>query len=102
MDGRHFSLGNAGNPLVQALSLLVFALIIVGAVIMGAVVLAAFVGLAIVGFFGFKLRAWWLRRRAGGGGPGSGPGARSVRYIEAEYEVLDRSSEKPPRRSGDE
>ena len=106
MDGRNFSFGNAGNPLVQALSLLVFALILVGAVIMGAVVLAAFVGLAIVGFFALKVRGWWLGRRARAqgvnGGPGAGSGqAKTVRYIEAEYEVIETDADAERRRSSD-
>lgn len=106
MDGRNFSFGNAGNPLVQALSLLVFVLILVGSVIMGAVILAAFVGLAIVGFFVLKVRFWWLRRRARGkgidGGPGAGPGqGKTIRYIEAEYEVIEPDADAEHRRPDD-
>jgi hypothetical protein len=105
MDGRN-SFGNAGNPLVQALSLLVFALILVGAVIMGAVVLAALIGVAIVAFFALKVRGWWLRRRGRGGGGKGGPGAGSgrtetVRYIEGEYEVIESDAEVERQRSGD-
>jgi hypothetical protein len=95
MNGRYFSFGNPGNPLVQALSLIVFAMILVGAVIMGAVMLAIIVGLAIIGFFALKLRFWWLRRRSRGSGPGAGPGrpAEEIRYIEGEYEVIDTDAE---------
>lgn len=104
MDGRHYTLGNPGNPLVQALSLVVFALILVGAVIMGAVVLAVFIGLAIIAFLAFKVRVWWFRRRARGGGPGSaGPKrtAQGIRYIEAEYEVIEPRSDESHQRSDD-
>ena len=102
MNGRFFSFG-AGNPLVQVLSLLVFAVVLIGAVIMGAVVLAALVGLAIVAFVVLKLRGWWRGRpRDGGSGGEPGPGgpAKGIRYIEAEYEVVDSDAD-PERRSGE-
>jgi hypothetical protein len=96
MNGRSFSFGNSSNPLVQALWLLVFAVLLVGAVIMGVFVLMAIVGLAVIAFLAFKVRAWWLKRRGGGpSGGGAGPGgpARDIRYIEAEYEVIERDAE---------
>ncbi len=104
MNGRQFSFGAAGNPLVQVLSLLVFGVILVGAVIMGAVVLAALVGLAIIAFLVLKVRLWWLRRRAPRGpGPNGGPGgpAKGVRYIEGEYEVVDADADSERRSPGD-
>jgi len=97
MNGRHFSFGSAGNPLAQLLSLLVFGVVLVGAVIMGAFVLLAVLGLAVIGFLAFTLRGWWLRRKQRGGpkADGSGPGrpAKGIRYIEAEYEVIDADAE---------
>jgi hypothetical protein len=105
MNGRFSSFGS-GNPLAQALSLLVFAMVLIGAVIMGAVVLAALVGLAIVAFVVLKLRSWWLRRGSRGPGPNDGPGSggpgrptKEIRYIEAEYEVVDADAKR--HRSGD-
>jgi hypothetical protein len=99
MNGRSFSFGNSGNPLAQALSLLVFGVVLVGAVILGAFVLAAVVGVAVIAFIGFKVRAWWLRRGPrGGAGPGSQ--AQDVRYIEGEYEVID-ADDAERRRSGE-
>jgi hypothetical protein len=103
MNGRSFSFGNSGNPLVQALWLLVFALALVGVFIVGAFVLMAIVGLAAMAFLGFHVRAWWLGRRARGGPPGggSGPGggpAKAIRYIEAEYEVIDSDASERRRR----
>ena len=100
MNGRSFSFGNSGNPLVQVLSLLVFAVVLVGAVILGAFVLAVILGLAVIAFIGFKLRAWWLRRGPPGGGSGPGRPAKGVRYIEGEYEVMD-SDHAERRRSGE-
>jgi hypothetical protein len=103
MNGRSFSFGNSGNPLVQALWLLVFAVGLLGAVIMGAFVLMAILGIAVIGFLGLQVRAWWLRRKRPGGGPGgdaSGPGrpAKGIRYIEAEYEVIDSEAAERRRR----
>jgi len=103
MNGRHFSFGTSGNPLVQVLSLVVFGVVLVGAVIMGAVVLAALVGLAIIAYLVLKVRAWWLRRHPRGPGSNGGPGgpAKGVRYIEGEYEVVDADADAARRRSGD-
>jgi len=103
MNGRSFSFGNSGNPLVQALWLLVFGLALVGFFIVGAFVLMAIVGLAVIAFTIFKVRGWWLARRSRGGPPGGGSGptgpAKGIRYIEAEYEVIDSDT---PERQGDE
>jgi hypothetical protein len=98
MNGRYFSFGASGNPLAQILSLVVFGVLLVVAVIMGAFVLLTLLGIAVIGFVAFSIRGWWLRRKHGGRGPtGRGPGgsggpgeaAKSIRYIEAEYEVVD-------------
>jgi membrane protein implicated in regulation of membrane protease activity len=93
MNGRSFSFGS-GNPLAQILSLLVFGVLVAAAVIMGAVVLLAALGVALVAFMAFSVRVWWLRRKLRRGPPdgplGSGPVPRQgIRYIEAEYEVVD-------------
>lgn len=94
MNGRSFSFGNSGHPLVQALWLLVFAVVLVGVFILGAFVLAVVLGLAVIAFIGFKLRAWWLRRGPPGGGEGPGRPAKGIRYIEGEYEVIDADAER--------
>ena len=106
MNGRYFSFGNSRNPLAQALSLVVVAVVLVGAVIMGAFVLMAVLGFAVIALLGFSLRNWWLRRKARGRGPndggGSGPGAANgIRYIEGEYEVIDRDADAERRRSSE-
>ena len=103
MNGRSFSFGNSGNPLVQALWLLVFAVVLVGALIMGAFVLMATLGLAVIAFVGFKVRGWWLRRQSRGGGPGGGGSGprrpvKGVPYIEGEYEVIDSDAAERRRR----
>ena len=106
MDGRYLPFGNSRNPLAQALSLVVLAVVLVGAVIMGAFVLMAVLGFAVIALLGFSLRNWWLRRQARGRGPndggGSGPGpGKGIRYIEGEYEVIDRDANTEPRRSNE-
>jgi membrane protein implicated in regulation of membrane protease activity len=98
MNVRSFSFGS-GNPLAQFLSLLVFGVLVAAAVIMGAFVLLAALGVALIAFVAFSLRVWWLRRKLRGrapfDGPGSGPGpAKGIRYIEAEYEVVDADEER--------
>jgi len=106
MNGRHFFLGNSrapGNPIAQALSLLVFAVLLVGAVFMGAIVLATLVGLAVIAYLALRVRAWWLGRKPRGRGPngGGGPGpAKGIRYIEGEYEVISADADASRRRSG--
>ena len=98
---RSFSFGNAGNPLAQAVSLLVLAGVLVGAVIVGAFVLAAMLGFAVIAFVVFKLRAWWLRRGPRGGGAGPGRPGKGIRYIEGEYEVIETNADAERRRSGE-
>ena len=119
MNGRQFTFGASGNPLVQILSLVVFALVVVGAVIMGTFVLLTFLGLATIGFVVFTIRVWWLRRKLKGSGrlhdgpPGPasaggwpnggaqqpGPG-HTARLIEGEYEVVDTDAD-ADRRDGE-
>jgi hypothetical protein len=99
MNPRQIGIRMSGNPLAQALSVLVFAVLLVAAVVMGALILAAIVGVAVVAWIGFSLRLWWLRRKLGrgaaGGQSGAQPAPPSGRLIDAEYTVLD---ERDPRR----
>ena len=103
MNGRQFSFGTSGNPLLQALSLLVFGVLLVGAVIMGAVVFAALLGLAVIAALVFSIRVWWLRRKLRGRSPfDDGPQppgpAKGARLIEGEYEVIDAGAQAGERR----
>lgn len=107
MNGRQFSFGASSNPLLQALSLLVFGVLVLGAVIMGAVLLTVVIGLAVIAALVFSVRLWWLRRKLRGrsafsGGsqqPGPDPGpANGARLIEGEYEVIDTDARADARR----
>jgi uncharacterized iron-regulated membrane protein len=107
MNGRQFTFGASGNPLLQALSFLVFGVLLIGAVIMGAVVLAVLLGVAVIAALVFSIRLWWLRRKLGGRGPFNGgpqqpghdPGpAKGARLIEGEYEVISKDAQNDARR----
>jgi uncharacterized iron-regulated membrane protein len=102
MKGRVFSFGSSGNPLVQILSLLVFGALLALALIMGAVVIAVLIGLAVIAGIVLSVRAWWFRRKFGGGPPFDGgsepPRPADTRLIEGEYEVVDESDAEAARR----
>jgi hypothetical protein len=103
MNGRPFSIGASSNPLVQILSLVVFAVIVVGAVIMGAFVLLAFVGFAAVAVLVFAVRGWWLKRKLRNSSSPFGDEPSSVKnvgYIEGEYKVIDSDAKR--RRSNED
>jgi hypothetical protein len=91
MNGRHLFFGNLGHPLAQIVSLVVLGVVFALAVVMGAFVLMAILGFAVIGFLVFSIRGWWLRRKLRG--RTRGQSARTVHYIEAEYEVVDPDDE---------
>jgi membrane protein implicated in regulation of membrane protease activity len=105
MNGRPFSIGASSNPLVQILSLVVFAVIVAGAVIMGAFVLLAFVGVAAIAVVVLSVRSWWLKRklRSSSAPFGDDPKpVKGVRYIEGEFKVIDSDAEAKRRRSNED
>ncbi len=90
MNGRQFSFKTSSNPLVQALSVLVFGVLLVGAIIMGAFVLAALVGVGLIAFAVIAVRVWWFKRQLKNRPPPSPwHGPQGQRLIEAEYEVVE-------------
>ena len=106
MNGRVFSFVRSGNPLVQILSLLVFAVLLAGAVITGFLVIAVMLGLAVILGTVLAVRAWWFRRKLRGRPPESGyeppppPGPKPAqkRLIEGEYEVVKQPDAEDARR----
>jgi hypothetical protein len=98
MSARHYTFRTSGNPLVQALWVVVGVAVLVAAVVMGALVLAVLLVLGVVAAAVFAIRVWWLKRkleRAGtfAAGPehstSEGSAASSApRLIEAEYTVV--------------
>jgi hypothetical protein len=68
MAARQYSFGTSGNPLVQALWMVLGAAVLVGAVVMGAVVLMALLALGAVAAAVLVIRVWWLRRKLRRGG----------------------------------
>jgi hypothetical protein len=101
MNGRAFGFGGAGHPVLQALSLLVFAVLLVGAVALGAVIFVAVLAVATLVFAVFAARVWWLRRKLRGAHDGAEGARRAApnegRLIEAEYTVVDTSESRDDR-----
>ena len=93
-----YSFGTSGNPLVQALWIVLGAALLVGAFVMGAVVLTILFALGAVGAAVIAVRVWWLRRKLARAGAfdRARPGSESVdagegpppRLIDAEYTVV--------------
>jgi hypothetical protein len=112
MGVRHYSFGTSGNPLVQALWMVLGAVLLVGALVMGAVVLSALFALGAVAAGVFALRVWWLRHKLrrdgayhGANGSQTGEngdeGRTAPRLIEGEYTVVDeRDADEARRPSG--
>ncbi|HEX5047621.1 MAG TPA: hypothetical protein VFX89_10910 [Gammaproteobacteria bacterium] len=103
MSTRQFTFRTSGNPLVQALWMVVGIALLVAAVIMGALVVTVLLAVGVVAAAVFAVRVWWLRRKleregAFGASPGpSGEGAaerHEPQLIEAEYTVV--SERDPP------
>jgi hypothetical protein len=109
MNARPHVFRMSGNPVVQVLYGVVFAVLLVGAVVMGAVLLAAVVGVAVLAWIVFSIRLWWLRRKLGRAGAAAfgdrgaaqgrtNPGEPAGRLIDAEYTVVDeRDPQRGPR-----
>jgi|SRR5882672_69344 len=111
MAARQYSFGTSGNPLVQALWMVVGAALLVGALVMGAVVLTVLLALGVVAGAVLAIRVWWLRRklRRGGAFDAAGPHATdgdaadrpAPQLIEAEYTVVAERDARDPRDARD-
>jgi hypothetical protein len=96
MNGRPRSFGTSGNPLWQALSLLVFGLLLIGAVVMGAVILMVVLGVAVIGAMALYARLWWLRRKLGRSAAARGAEPGMGTLIDAEYTVVEERDPRSP------
>ncbi len=63
-----------GNPLMQALYLIVGTVLVIGAILMGAVILAFVIGVGLVLGLVLWVRIWWLRRKFRRGQAGDSTG----------------------------
>jgi hypothetical protein len=97
MSARHYTFRTSGNPLVQALWVVVGVVVLVAAVVMGALVLTVLLGLGVVAAAVVAIRVWWLRRKLEREGAFNAPHAptdgsaepHEPRLIEAEYTVVN-------------
>jgi uncharacterized iron-regulated membrane protein len=86
---------NRGNPLVQALSLIVAAALLGLAFVIGAVVIGVLLALGAVAALTLAIRIWWLRRRALSAAAGD-TAERSTRHvIEGDYTVVGENDTNP-------
>jgi hypothetical protein len=89
MNARPSLFGTSGNPLLQALSLLVFGLLLIGAVVMGAVILGVVLAFAVIVAIAFYARLWWLRRKLSRSAAERGAAPAAGKLIDAEYTVVE-------------
>ena len=85
---------NRGNPLIQALSLIVAAGLVALAFVIGAVVIGVVLALGAVAALTLAIRIWWLQRTARHAAAGD-VSDRSVRQvIEGDYTVVGEANAK--------
>lgn len=93
------------NPIMQALSLLLFGVVLIGAILMGAIVLTIVIGFAAVAAVVLWLRIWWISRkmRRAQARDGSSRASRTSRgsdsdFIEVEYKIRGERDDNTSRR----
>lgn len=77
-----------GNPLVQALSLLVAAALLGLAFVIGAVVIGLLLALGAVAALTLAIRVWWLRRKGLHAAAGDTSDRSARQIIEGDYTVV--------------
>ena len=88
---------NRGNPLIQALSVIVAAVLLGLAFVVGAVVVGVLLTVGAVAALAFAIRIWWLQRKIRATSAGN-PSDRSGRQvIEGDYTVVGESEAKDGR-----
>ena len=85
---------NRGNPLIQALSLIVAAGLVALAFVIGAVVIGVILALGAVAALTLAIRIWWLQRKARPAPAGGGPDRSARQVIEGDYTVVGETAAK--------
>jgi hypothetical protein len=85
---------NRGNPLIQALSLIVAAALLGLAFVIGAVVIGVLLALGAIATIAVAVRIWWLQRKAREGAVADRFGERGQPVIEGDYTVVGESDAK--------
>ena len=81
----------SGNPIANALVVIVGVLIIAASLVLGFFAFIALSAVVLVTAAIVGIRLWWLRRKAGQGRDGPDPAESHV--IEGEYRVVHRDSD---------
>lgn len=79
-----------GNVIFQVAGVVLALIALMGAVVIGGFLLAGLIGIALVAWLVIFIRLWWLSRKLGSQ---AANGGRTERYVEAEYQVIDDSTE---------
>jgi membrane protein implicated in regulation of membrane protease activity len=98
---RHIRFGSmpSGNPLANALMLVVAALAVGAAIVLGFVAFIVFAGIALVLAAIVGIRLWWFSRKLGREARGKserGDEQTSGRVIEGEYTVVSTRTRRKP------
>lgn len=91
------------NPIMQALSLLLFGVVLIGAILMGAIVLTIVIGFAAVAAVVLWLRIWWISRKMRRAQARDGSSRRAESgsdsdFIEVEYKIRGERDDDTSRR----
>lgn len=92
----------AGNPIANALVVIVGALVIAASLVLGFFAFVILASLALVFAAVIGIRVWWFKRKlakAARANPGATEAADVPHVIEGEFHVVDRSSKDPGRKS---
>ena len=85
---------NRGNPLIQALSLIVAAGLVALAFVIGAVVIGVILALGAVAALTLAIRIWWLQRTARHAAAGDVSDRSARQVIEGDYTVVGETAAK--------
>jgi membrane protein implicated in regulation of membrane protease activity len=87
----------AGNPIANAIVVIVGALAIAASVVLGFFALIVLASLVLVFAAIIGIRVWWFRRKFQKGRRSAEPDVRAQNVIEGEFRVVDPEQRKEPR-----